>query len=70
MNKSYHITHANSGWAVSENDDKPEGSYATREMALEVVYAAASNDLKNGHGINIVIDPPAAGEAAIGGAAS
>ena len=59
-NKSYHIMHGNGGWAISESDDEPEGSYATREMALEVVYAAASNDVKSGHGVTIVIDPPAA----------
>jgi hypothetical protein len=65
----YHIVHGNGGWAISEDGDEPEGSYATREGALEAVYLAASNDLKKGLAVNIKVDPPAAGEAAIGGPA-
>ncbi len=63
----YHIVHGNGGWAISENESKPEGSHATREGALEAVYLAASNDIKKGLGIAIVIDPPAENEAALGG---
>jgi len=33
-----HIAAANGGWAIAQNDGKPEGSYATREGALEAVY--------------------------------
>jgi hypothetical protein len=66
---NYHIVHGNGGWAIAENGDDPEGSYATREGALEAVYLAASNELKKGAGVTIVIDPPEAGEAAIGGPA-
>ena len=62
----YHIKHGNAGWAISEDGDVPEGSYATREGALEAVYLAASNDLKKGLGVAIKVDSPAAGEAAIG----
>jgi hypothetical protein len=65
--EKYHILHGNGGWAISQNESGPEGSYATREGALEAVYLAASNDIKKGRGISIVVDPPAAGEAAIGG---
>ena len=54
-------------WAIAQNYGEPEGSYATREGALEAVYLAASNDIKKGLGISIVIDPPRSGEAAIGG---
>jgi hypothetical protein len=67
--ENYHIVHGNGGWAISQNDGNPEGTYATREGALEAVYLAASNDIKKGLGISIVIDPPASGEAAIGGRA-
>jgi hypothetical protein len=66
----YRIVHGNGGWAISENKSEPAGSYATREGALEAVYLAASNDIKKGLGISIIIDPPGRGEAAIGGAAS
>jgi hypothetical protein len=67
--EKYHIKHGNDGWAVSQNEGSPKGAYATREGALEAVYLAASNDIKKGLGISIVVDPPAAGEAAIGGSA-
>ena len=67
--EKYHIMHGNGGWAIAQNEGGPEGSYATREGALEAVYLAASNDIKRGVGISIVIDPPEAGEAAMGGSA-
>ena len=63
----YHIEPGNGGWAISQNEGRPEGNYATREGALEAVYLAASNDIKKGLGVSIVIDPPQPGEAAIGG---
>ena len=65
----YHIMHGNGGWAISEDGDPPEGSYATREGALEAVYLAASNDIKKGLEVTIKVDRPAADEAAIGGPA-
>jgi hypothetical protein len=68
--EKYHIRHGNGGWAISQNDCSPDGSYATREGALEAVYLAASNDIKKGLGVSIVIDPPSPGEAAVGGPAT
>jgi hypothetical protein len=65
--EKYHIMHGNGGWAIAQNEGRPDGSYATREGALEAVYLAASNDIKKGLGISILVDPPAPGEAAIGG---
>jgi hypothetical protein len=37
-----------------------------RRGALEVVYFAASNDIKKGVGIAITVEPPSSGETAIG----
>lgn len=64
---TYNIVHGNGGWTILHNDSGPEGEYATREGALEAVYLAASNDIKKGLAITIKIDPPAPGEAAMGG---
>jgi hypothetical protein len=56
--KRYHVSGSADHWRVSEDDSEPAGDYATREGALEVVYLAASNDIKSGHGVTIRIDPP------------
>jgi len=65
--ETYNIVHGSEGWAVSHNSAAAEGSYATREGALEAAYLAASNDIKRGAAITIVVDPPAPGESALGG---
>lgn len=49
--ETYSIVPAEGGWGVSQNNNRPEGSYATREGAFEAVYLAASNDIKKGHGV-------------------
>jgi hypothetical protein len=64
--KRYHVSGSADHWRISENGSEPAGDYATREGALEVVYLAASNDIKSGHGITIKIDPPPEGASAIG----
>jgi hypothetical protein len=64
--QTYKIVFANGGWAIRENEGQPQGNYASREAALEVVYAAASNDIKKGSGLSITVDPPAPGQSAIG----
>jgi hypothetical protein len=44
--ETYNIVRIEGGWGISQNKNKPEGSYATREGAFEAVYLAASNDIK------------------------
>jgi hypothetical protein len=67
--ETYIIAHGTSEWTVARNGTV-EGSYATREAAFEVVYAAASNAIKKGSGITITIEPPHPGQAPIGGPAA
>lgn len=64
--ETYNIVRANGGWAISHNRGQPEGSYPTKEGAFEVVYLAASNDIKKGVGIAITVEPRVPGETAIG----
>jgi hypothetical protein len=67
MEKRYHVLGSTSHWQIAEDGSEPGGDYATREGALEVVYLAASNDIKSGHGVTIKIDPPAPDAPATGG---
>ena len=53
MEKSYRVVGNTGHWAVAEDGAEPAGDYATREGALEVIYLAASNDIKSGHGVTI-----------------
>jgi hypothetical protein len=64
--ETYNIVRATDGWAISQNKGTPEGSYATREGALEAAYLAASNDIKRGFGVSITVDAPRPGETALG----
>ena len=64
--ETYNIVRGNGGWAISHNEGKPKGNYPTKEVALEVVYLAASNDVKKGAGIAISVERPSSGETAIG----
>jgi hypothetical protein len=64
--ETYNIVRANEGWAISQNKGKPDGSYATREGALEAAYMAASHDIKRGLGVSITVEPPRPGEPAMG----
>ena len=41
------------GWAITEDNEKPAGNYATREGALEGIYLAASNDIKKDLGVTL-----------------
>jgi hypothetical protein len=65
--ETYNIVRSEGGWGISQNKNKPEGSYATREGAFEAVYLAASNDIKKGRGVSTTIEPPWADEPAMGG---
>jgi len=65
---SYRIVRHDDGWAI-DHDGKVMGSYATKEAAFESAAGAASNAIKDGHGIVIEVPHRAPGEAAIGGKA-
>ncbi len=67
--QTYNIVRAPDGWAISQNNGKPEGSYITKEGAFEAAYFAASNDIKKGLGVSITIEPPRANESVMGGPA-
>jgi hypothetical protein len=43
----YSVFFTNAGWVIRQNDGQSAGNYAyaSREAALEVAYAAASNDI-------------------------
>jgi hypothetical protein len=66
---TYRIVRQDGGWAI-DHDGKVMGSYATKEAAFESAAGAASNSIKDGHGIVIEVPQRAAGEAAIGGEAA
>ena len=36
--ETYNIVRSEGGWGISQNKNKPEGSYATREGAFEVAF--------------------------------
>ena len=67
MEKTYRVVGNTGKWAVSEDNSKPSGNYATREGALEAIYLAASNDIKSGHGGTIGIEPPPSDTPVTGG---
>jgi hypothetical protein len=58
MEKTYRVVGNAGKWAVSEDNSKPAGNYASKDSALEAIYLAASNDIKSGHGVTIRIEPP------------
>jgi hypothetical protein len=62
---SYNIVRSKDGWAA-EHEGKVGGDYATKEIAFEIAVGAASNAIKEGHEIRIVVpgsggDMPALG---------
>jgi hypothetical protein len=57
MEKRYRVVGHTAHWAISEEKQSLPAT-ATREGALEVIYSAASNGIKSGHGVTIRIDRP------------
>jgi hypothetical protein len=62
---SYRIVPNEDGWGVA-HDGRIVGSYATKEAAFEAAVAPASNAIKQGHEVQIVVtgsggDAPALG---------
>jgi hypothetical protein len=53
-------------WAIDENGTI-NGDYLTREAAFEAVASAASNLLKLGDGVSVLVEEPAETESGLGG---
>ncbi|HLH94894.1 MAG TPA: DUF2188 domain-containing protein [Xanthobacteraceae bacterium] len=51
---TYRIVHARDDWSI-EHDGAMTGVYATKEAAFEAAAIAASNAIKEGHGITITV---------------
>ena len=61
----YAIKRSGPEWTVDHDGD--EGAkYATKEAAFEAAAAAASNAIKEGHGVLISVPAPVKGESALG----
>jgi hypothetical protein len=62
---AYVVKRVQDGWGV-EHDGHIEGSYLSKESAFEAIAAAASNSIKDGYEIRIVVPGQADGEATLG----
>jgi hypothetical protein len=62
---TYSVVSLGDRWAI-EHDGVREGEYASKEAAFEAIAGAASNSIKEGHGIRIEVPPRATGETALG----
>lgn len=62
---SYSVKRIADGWGI-EHDGRVEGSYLSKESAFEAIAMAASNSIKDGHEIRIVVPGRDVGEAALG----
>lgn len=62
---AYSVKRIDDGWGV-EHDGRIEGSYLSKESAFEAIAAAASNSIKDGHEIRIVVPGRVAGESSLG----
>jgi len=62
---TYKIVPSKDGWGVS-HEGEISGSYTTKEAAFEAAVGPASNAIKAGHGVTIVVDGNEKGGAALG----
>jgi hypothetical protein len=62
---NFTIKHNGSDWTI-EQDGDVGGNYATKEAAFETAAAAASNAIKEGHGVLILVPAPVGNESALG----
>ena len=56
---SYKITPRGEGWGV-DHDGTVAGDYVTKEAAFEAAVAAASNAIKDGHEVRVLVPGKAA----------
>jgi len=64
---AYSIVRKGESWTI-DHDGETRGEYATKEAALEAAAGAASNAIKQGHGIVITVPERELGESVLGGA--
>jgi hypothetical protein len=62
---SYKVVRHQDGWAV-DHDGNVAGSYATKEAAFEAAVGPASNAIKLGHEVRIVVTGRDGGQPALG----
>ncbi|AXK82312.1 hypothetical protein DW352_18380 [Pseudolabrys taiwanensis] len=62
---AYSVKRAKDGWSV-EHDGELGGSYISKEAAFEAIAMAASNAIKDGHEVRIVVPGHEGKEAALG----
>jgi hypothetical protein len=62
---SYRIVPNRNGWGV-DHDGRVVGAYATKEAAFEAAVAPASNAIKEGHEVRIVVLGSDGGQPALG----
>jgi hypothetical protein len=62
---AYRIVHSRDGWGV-EHDGKVEGSYDTKEAAFEAAVGPASNAIKLGYEVSIMVEGSEPREPALG----
>jgi hypothetical protein len=61
---TYKVVRGATGWAL-DHDGRAEGDYATKEAAFEAAVGAASNAIKQGLGVSIVVPDQVKGEPAL-----
>jgi hypothetical protein len=61
----YKVVAHNGGWGIL-HDGIVSGDYATKEAALEAVLGPASNAIKIGQAVSIVVEGSESGEPALG----
>lgn len=67
----YRVVGAEGAWRVAHDDGTGAGqtgmAYATKEAAFEAAVSAASNAIKAGHDVSIVVPGADTDESALGG---
>jgi hypothetical protein len=51
---AYKIVRVKDGWGI-EHEGEVTGSYATKEIAFEMAALAASNAIKQGHAVTLMV---------------
>jgi hypothetical protein len=62
---AYRIVHSQGGWGV-EHDGRIEGAYDTKEAAFEAAVGPASNAIKLGYEVSIMVEGSEPHEPALG----
>jgi hypothetical protein len=69
--ETYRVVGAEGAWHIARNEemggDKTAMTYATKEAAFEAAVSAASNAIKAGRNVSIMVPGAEAGETSLGG---